>query len=120
MTLLAELSDSIIAAGIPVLTLRFNGVTVTPVYAPEATQAQKDQAQAMINAWVPPTSTEEQRSVAKQRLTVADGTFVLVRAVMLVLLDEVNLLRTAAGLTPRTAAQMKTAINTKITNGSAD
>lgn len=45
-----------------------------------------------------------------------------VRAVLLVILDEVNTIRTnpALGLAPRTAAQMRTAIQSKLNAGAAD
>lgn len=44
----------------------------------------------------------------------------LLRALALVTLDEINILRTAASLTPRTVAQLKTAIRGKLTAGDAD
>jgi hypothetical protein len=43
-----------------------------------------------------------------------------VRAVLLVLLDEINVLRTALSLAQRTVAQAKTAVQNKINSGSAD
>lgn len=44
----------------------------------------------------------------------------LLRAVMLVMLDEINVLRVNSSLAARTAAQLKTAIQNKIDAGSAD
>lgn len=43
-----------------------------------------------------------------------------VRALALVMLDEINLLRAAAGLPARTAAQLKTAVRNRIDAGDAD
>lgn len=49
-----------------------------------------------------------------------EGMRVLLRAVALVVLDEINILRSAASLAPRTAGQIKTAITNKINAGTAD
>ena len=43
-----------------------------------------------------------------------------VRALALVMLDEINLLRAAAGLPARAAAQLKTAVQDRIDTGEAD
>lgn len=61
------------------------------------------------------------KAAAKAALTSAqDGTAKGLRAVVLVLLDEINALRTAAGLTPRTPAQIKAALASKVDGGAVD
>lgn len=53
-------------------------------------------------------------------LTSKDSKAVLMRAILLVVLDEVNVIRTQLGLQARTAAQFRTAVQNKINSGAAD
>jgi hypothetical protein len=70
----------------------------------------------------PQWAVTRRRSGAKDLLgaAVADGQ--LIRAVVLVILDEINVIRTNAllSLVPRTATQVRTAIANKLDAGSAD
>ncbi len=51
-TQLADLSDALIVAGIPILTLRRTSPTsATPVYDSSATQAQKIAGDALVAGW---------------------------------------------------------------------
>ncbi len=123
----ARLHEQLVAAGIPIITVRVIGESSgTIVYAPEATSEQMVQGQAILDAFDWSDSAFDswfnvsQRTDALSRLNSPDGFAKLVRACALVLLDEVNTLRTNAGLATRTAAQMKTAIQNKLNGGTAD
>lgn len=56
------------------------------------------------------------RARAEAKATYQDVTALgrIVRALALVTLDEINILRQLHGLAPRTAAQLRTAIETKV------
>jgi len=61
------------------------------------------------------------RASAEASLTRSDdGLGMITRALALVVLDEVNILRSQHALAPRTAAQLKGAIKNKITSKDAD
>lgn len=123
MATLADLSDSLAAAGIPIVTVRSNGAIPSVVYAANATAPQIAAGNALAAAWVPSTANDAARSAAKALLANnGDGTYKLLRAVALVLLDEVNVLRAAMTppLTARTAAQMIAALKAKVDSGAAD
>jgi len=63
----------------------------------------------------------DERGVTRQQINAAvDSTSLILRAIVAVLVDEINILRAAASLPPRTLAQAATAIMTKITNKGAD
>ncbi len=68
----------------------------------------------------PADQTAALRSTAVTLLASPDSQPKLLRALMLVVLDEINALRANAGLTARTMNQLKTAIVNKINAGSAD
>lgn len=89
-----------------------NGVPV-PLKAAEAAalQSEWDAAPAVMAAERQATG----RNSAKQGLDSP-----AIKAVLLVILDEINALRTAAKLTNRTVAQMRQAIIDKIDAGSID
>lgn len=87
--------------------------------APAPTQAAVD----AVIATLPATrNTAERAKAIDQLATDISGGSKLTRAVLLVILDEINTIRTTAALnlTPRTVAQVKTAIQAKINSGSAD
>lgn len=71
---------------------------------------------------MPPNQTQLRNDAANELNADFSGNAKFIRAVLLVILDEVNTIRTnpALNLTPRTAAQMKTAIQNKINSGAAD
>lgn len=83
----------------------------------QPTQAQLDAVtQAMID-----TSLQQRLYTAAKALTAAnDMRSKQQKAVVLVLRDEINILRAAAGLSARTVAQLRNAINGKIDAGEAD
>lgn len=101
--------------------------SVTITHLATATQTQRDNAAAVVSGfdWSDGalTTYEEQaaRTPASAALDVTgDPLQVLLRAVVLVVLDEINTLRSALSLTPRTATQVRNAIKNKISAGSAD
>lgn len=96
----------------------------TLTYAAEATPAQVaagDAALAQID-WSPAAEAAWQlshdRDTAQGRWDAPSER--LLRAVALVILDEINTLRQQHGLPARTAAQLRTAIRQRITTGGAD
>ena len=62
----------------------------------------------------------QKRSDAVNSLNDSDASNKLLCAVILVLLDEINTLRTAVGLSTRTVNQVKTAVINKLNAGDAD
>lgn len=66
--------------------------------------------------------TPSRNAAAAQLLTGISDQNKLDRAVLLVILDEINTIRALPSLaqSPRTAAQLKTAIQNKLTSGAAD
>ena len=102
--------------------------TVSFIPDPSATAAQITSAQNTIDsfdwsdtgqsAW----DLQQTRGTAVNNLGVTVDVYMLLRALMLVLLDEVNLIRSllVPAQTARTAAQVRTAITNKINAGNAD
>jgi len=83
--------------------------------------------QDMLAAWATIEAEREAnrllklRAAAKAALDDAEErTYLLVRALALVTLDEINLLRGQHSLAPRTATQLRNAIKNKLDNGDAD
>lgn len=74
---------------------------LTYISAPAVLQRKRDAAAADLDS----DATAEGRKI---------------RAVLLVALDEINILRSAAGLSARTANQLRNAVKNKITSGDAD
>ena len=66
------------------------------------------------------TEKQNRRSAADTTLDSKDELGMVMRAFMEIVLNEINLLRDQAGLTPRTGAQLKTAIKNKISSGDVD
>lgn len=56
----------------------------------------------------------EAKGISQNELYTRVATRRVVKALALVTLDEINILRTAAALAPRTAAQLRAAIKTKL------
>ena len=101
----------------PPIRIDFNG----------ATQAQKDQAQAILDAfdfsqaaedaWLLQQSRERSKEALNRTRSEIEG---LIRALAFVVLDEINTLRSAASLPTRTKQQLKNAITSKLDSGEAD
>ena len=102
--------------------------SVTFIPDPSATASQITNAQNTINsfdwsdtaqnAWM----LQQTRGSAVNNLGVTVDVYVLLRALMLVLLDEINLIRSllVPVQTARTTAQLRAAITNKINAGNAD
>ncbi len=144
----AELSDSIMSAtGIQPgdFTMKETGGVVSITYGPSVTQTQKNQAAALIAAWVSPSEAQENKDLARLLLdSTPEPMARLARAVSLVTLDEINLLRqwitsfkaavaaassladlktrvAALSNTPdRTPAQLRNAVRNRIETSDAD
>ena len=61
-----------------------------------------------------------ERQIARSKLVGNYGWGLVFRALVKVLIDEINILRNVAGLQPRTLQQAKNAIIAKIEDGSVD
>jgi hypothetical protein len=72
------------------------------------------------NYLVGPYLNLKDRNRAKTKLGLSDGEGKILRAIVAVLLDEINILRTNAGLGQRTLNQAKNAIFTKLDSGNVD
>lgn len=66
---------------------------------------------------VPGTSSRED---AKNKLDSSLSEGVVLRALAVIMMDELNILRALHGLAPRTLAQLKTAMQNSIDAGNAD
>ena len=92
----------------------------------DATQGETDAADAALAAfdWTDAAhdvwENIDRRKSAKTGMTERSPEDIRRRAMLLVLLDEINLLRTKAGLPLRTAQQFRQAMRNKITSGDAD
>ena len=116
---LPRLLAAIQAAGVPII-----GINSQRLVSPATLQAA---AQPTIDAFDDSPAADAAYLVQQSRAdastdytTGGAGLGLVVRALALVVLDEMNILRTAAGLAPRTAAQLKTAVLNKISSGAAD
>ena len=119
-----------IALVCPVVSVAITGPqTATLQLAPEATVPQQNAARAALAAfdWSPAADAawdrDQQRTVAKAVITsLSTPCSKSLRAVLLLLLDELNLLRAAVvpPLPARTMTQLRNAIGTKIDSGGAD
>lgn len=95
-------------------------------FAPAATPAQQAAAWAAVNAldWneaaVAAWRVAQRRATEAAKFEAGHGTEAALRALVLVLVDEINLLRQRAGLTPRTLEQVRTALTTAVRDGTAD
>lgn len=98
--------------------------TVRIDYDSSATNTQKTNAQSTLQSFDWSQSAEDSWLLTQQRTQavsdLSSANQKLIRALMLAVLDEINTLRTAAGLSARTATQVRTAIINKINSGAAD
>lgn len=114
------LTTAVQAAGVPILGLNSAGRV-----DPDTLQAA---AQPLIDAWddsdVAQALRERTtaRALAKAILTVADSVAErkLLKALLLLVLDQHNEDRARHGLAPRTVAQLRTALAAKLDAGEAD
>ncbi len=122
-----RLAALITAAGIPIDGVSMTQNVATVQFAASATDLQKAQAAAIVAAFdwsdAADATYAAQQAKAAATASIDSGalkagvsTERLIRALALVVLDEVNILRAASvpSLTPRTVAQLVTAIKTKI------
>jgi hypothetical protein len=113
---LVRLDAAIRAAGVPIDGVSSDGLVA---FQASATDAQKAQAAAIVAGF--DSSPAADATYAAQRAKTSATSSLdagglqsgveidrLVRALALVTLDEINILRTAAALAPRTAAQLVT------------
>lgn len=95
-------------------------------FAAAATPAQQAAAWAAVNAldWgeaaVAAWRVAQRRETEAVKFAPGHGTEAALRALVLVLVDEINILRQRAGLTPRTLEQVRTALTTAVRDGTAD
>ena len=95
-------------------------------FAAAATPAQQAAAWAAVDAldWsaeaIAAWHLAQRRACEAGRLTPGCKTDAALRAVVLVLLDEINVLRQRAGLAPRTVEQVRNALTQKLVSGEAD
>lgn len=123
---LAQRAHEAAAAACPSLvSVRIVGTTATVCdYGADATAPQRAAADAALAALDTSDAATAAWRTAKQRaLAAADydaQAQALLRAVVLVVLDEINALRSRASLADRTPAQVKAAILAKLAAGAAD
>lgn len=121
-----QLDAELKALGVPgYLALYGSGDKVQVEYDHELTPAEKSQVDALVAAHVPSAAeaAERLRAHAKNILdNLRDPVYKLIRAVALITMDEINILRQnpTSVLPPRTAEQLKTAIRNRIDGGEAD
>lgn len=114
------LTESIRATGVPIVGLNSHG-RVDPANLQAA-------AQPLIDAWDDSDAAQAlrdrdaARAAAKALLTVADAIsdHKLLKALLLLVLDQHNEDRARHGLAPRTIAQLRTALAAKLDAGEAD
>jgi hypothetical protein len=118
---ISELDREIRAAGVPLDGVSGARGNVVVTYNASATGALRALGDSIVAGfdWAN-ADLNWQRAAGKGIATSAEPSGRVVRAVALVLLDEVNALRSQLGLTPRTVAQVKQAIAAKIDSGAAD
>ena len=116
-----RLDEALRAAGIPIHGVQNNGGVFTVDYTDAATAQQRTDGAAIVAAFDASPEATAAWQLAKRKAQAADAFTVddvpgrLHRAVLSVMLSEINALRTQAGLQPRTANQLKTAILNAIT-----
>jgi hypothetical protein len=133
---LADLADTITAAGIPILTVRSISGVAQVMYDPSATAQQITQGDALAAAWTEPTQIQINRFRAKSIPSQSDELKVFLKATFKLLLQAINQDRqymntlrnelVALGRNPtaapntRTWDQFVTAIQSAIDNGDGD
>jgi hypothetical protein len=124
--MLERLHDALTDAGIPVDGVAGEEGSVRVDYKAEATQQQQTQGQGIVDAFDWSEAAQlvwenaNARTEAVANLANTAASFKLIRSLMLVTLDEINILRSAASLTPRTINQLRNAIINKLNVGDAD
>lgn len=123
-----RLYDTLISAGLPIDSLTGSPPNIVIVYKASATNAQKTQGQTILSSfdwsdaaydtWL----SNKNSKFAEDELVDKNPIDKVVRALMLVILDEINLIRSklSPALAARTAANIKTAMVNKLRDGSAD
>lgn len=129
---LAERLHTVIASVCPIDGLGVNNVEEKSVridFTAEATQGQRDAANAALASfdWSDAAQNVWETSVLRLRAKAAMDTGgidfgVFIRAAILVIMDEINILRANPTTTyaPRNATQLRAAIRAKIDSGDAD
>lgn len=129
ITYAARLTEAV-AAVCPITGVRAGGSSAEDAFfpLPTATPAQLVAAQAVIDGFDRSQAAQntydnqQARDEAANNLSSREAANKLVRAVALAVLDEINTLRAALvpPLPARTVAQLRTAVQNKITAGTAD
>jgi hypothetical protein len=118
---LAELNRELVAAGIPVSGVRGTQDNIIIDFGPGATGVQQSQAQTLVSTfdWV---NADRNLLRAVASIQYDDPAMKILRAIVLVLMDEINLIRQnpVLGLVARTGGQARTAIQNKLNSGAAD
>ena len=125
----ARLTAAVLAV-CPILSLSIgvegDSASVRITFSPSATLSQQLAAQAVVTAfdWSATAGTSYEtlqlRAAAKADLVDAAAEFKLVRAVLSVLLDDINVLRANDSLSTRTLNEVKVLVSTKIDSGLVD
>jgi len=130
MTHLARLHESIarVCPLIGVSAVENSASAVVLVYDDPTTTSQRLAAQSLVDAfdWSDAAQVawerDQARAAAKDRLTETtnDAEIKLLKAILGLLVDELNTLRGLHGLPARTMAQVRAAIAAKLDSGAAD
>lgn len=114
----------------PILSLSIgvegNSASVRITFSPSATLSQQIAAQAVVAAfdWSATATTSydtlQLRAAAQVDLVSSAAEFKLIRAVLAVLLDDINVLRANDSLSTRTLNEVKALVSTKIDSGLVD
>ncbi len=123
----ARLHEAIRQAGVPIESVRVGregdslSVTVLPSTLQAAAQPTIDTfdwSDAAQATWEKGLQREHAKTLFTN--TSAGGQVKLTKAALLLLLDEINILRAQHNLAPRTVAQVQNALLAKLDSGSAD
>lgn len=121
---LPQITAALEQAGIPYTGIEPSDGTIH--YAASATATQIQQGNQIVANFTGSSAAtylqQAQRTPAENLLSAIDqsGAAALIRALVLTLVDQINVLRTKAGLTTITAAQARQAILSHLQNGDAD
>jgi hypothetical protein len=95
--------------------------TAVQISAAQSTLAAFDWSEAADNAWIAQqTRTAAAGSLGTLSVGLSSAEFIVMRAIVMLVVDQLNILRTKAGLAAITYAQAKTAIGNAIAAGNAD
>lgn len=125
----ARLTAAVLAV-CPIVTLSIGvegqSTSVQITFSASATPSQQIAAQVVVEAfdWSGTAGTSYEalqlRAAALARLVDPAAEFKLIRGVLAVLLDDINVLRTNDGLTTRTLTEVKALVSSKIDSGLVD